>query len=159
VQGLLQERDFEWLAAELGLEAGTPEHTALQLRCLYGLDATGIARTIGIKDADAQALLDLVFQLWQARARQAGSLKWYRELLEVMQGAPSGNPPTPIIGFDKHYPNDPAHAHRVAIRARVVTAEDLAFGEDAWRDVSPVEAAQRGKKARRLKRQKKERKS
>lgn len=150
--------EYERLAARLGLEPGSPAKRAFALRCLTNLDDAAIAAELHLPVAEVTAALEAVrVRLTTRPDRPANAqLEWYRELLAMMRGARHHNPPTAPIGFSKYHPNDPAHAQQVAVRAKILTAEDLATG-DAWRRWSVVEQAQRGKPERRKKRQKKER--
>lgn len=157
MRGLLQPEDFDWLADQVGLRSGSPQRQALALACVEGLEVRDIARRLETTE-------ELV-EMYQAQARDTiADHEWptsavaaYRDLMQIMRGPRLSSPPTPLTGFDKYRPGDPSHAQIVSTRATVLTAEDLAFGEAAWRSVSIVEQAQRGKPERRRKRAKKER--
>jgi hypothetical protein len=154
MHGWLHRDEFEEQAARLRLTTDHPGYLAFYLASVGGLNAAQVAREMGLPAPEAARLLGEVLIRWQEGKRISPTLEKARELLEVMQGPRPGAPAAPVIGFDKHHPNDPAYARRVAVRARVLTAEDLAYGE-GWRQASVVEQAQRQKKARREKRQQK----
>ena len=161
-----QAQEFERLAARAGLGADSPEYQALFMCAVGGLEVADVAGQLRVPVEHAQALLRSALERLRASGKPVVAIqdeqkrfgvREYRELLQIMRGVRNCNPPSPVIGFDKHYPGDPAHAQVVATRAKILTAEDLAFGEGRWREASIVEKAQRGKQERRQKREKKER--
>lgn len=151
--------DFQQLCRVLKLEEVSLATTALYYRAVEGWSIPEIAKLQRRPEDEVLGLLQGLAERWERRAglSERVSLEKWRTILELMQGPRPGTSAGPLIGFDQHHPNDPEHARKVQIRGKMLTAEDLAYGEGHWRKVSLVEAAQRDKPRRRIQREKKER--
>jgi hypothetical protein len=158
-QGILTPEDFQQLCRVLKLEEVSLATTALYYRAVEGWSIPEIAKLQRRSEDETLGLLQGLMDRWEKRAGYSAlvHLEYWRTLLEVMQGPPPGKPASPLVGFDAYHPNDPEHARKVQVRGKMLTPEDLAYGDGHWRKVSLVEAAHRDKPRRRIQREKKER--
>ena len=138
----MDEADFEMFCQEVGLLTECRERELLHAYHVGGRSAGVLAPEWGLTVGVVEEVLGCGSIRLTVRGGAVG--RW-QDLLEVMKGSPASNPRTPVFGFDQHHPNDPRHARELSLRATLVTAHDLAYGEREWREASPVEERKRRK--------------